>query len=118
MAKPESGFKPGTKYVEQDILDTNGQKVVSRGLLQISVESANQGVYGCAIKNAEDLHKVEVNLRCGARIMGYLVKQDGLVAAAAEPPVGAARYWSVLRAWKGHTGQISAFTKGMKVCQP
>lgn len=118
MAKPESGFKPETKYVEPDILDANNQNVVSRGLLQISMESGNQKAYGCGIQQAKDLHKVDVNLNCAARIMRYWVEKDGLIAAASKPAVGAARYWSVLRAWRGHLVEITGFTKGMEVCTP
>jgi len=118
MAKHESGFKPETKYVEPDIVDANNQNVVSRGLLQISMESANQKAYGCGIQRAHDLHKVDVNLNCAARIMRHWVEKDGLIAAASKPAVGAARYWSVLRAWRGHLSEISGFTRGMEVCEP
>jgi hypothetical protein len=118
MAKRESGFKPETKYVEPDIVDANSQNVVSRGLLQISMESANQKAYGCGIQQAQDLHEVDVNLNCAARIMRHWVEKDGLIAAASKPAVGAARYWSVLRAWRGHLGEITGFTKGMDVCKP
>ena len=117
IAKPESGFKPETKYVEPDIVDANSQNVVSRGLLQISMESANQRAYGCGIQQAEDLHKVEVNLNCAARIMRHWVEKDGLIAAASMPAVGGARYWSVLRAWRGHLGEITGITKDMEVCK-
>ncbi|HLD68572.1 MAG TPA: transglycosylase SLT domain-containing protein [Pseudomonas sp.] len=117
MAKPESGFKPETKYVEPDILDANKQNVVSRGLLQISMESANQKAYGCGIQQAEDLHRVDVNLNCAARIMQHWVEKDERVAAMSKPAVGAARYWSVLRAWRGHLDEIAGFTKGMQVCK-
>ena len=118
MAKPESSFRPETKYVEPDILDANNQNVVSRGLLQISMESANQKAYGCGIQRAQDLHKVDVNLNCAARIMRHWVEKDSLIAAAFKPAVGGARYWSVLRAWRGHLGEITGFTKGMEVCKP
>jgi hypothetical protein len=117
MAKPESGFKPETTYVEPDILDANKQNVVSRGLLQISQESANLKPYGCGIKQATDLHKVDVNLNCAARIMRHWVDKDGLIAAASKPAVGAARYWSVLRAWRGHLSGIGAYTKSLDVCR-
>ncbi len=117
MARPESNFKPNTVYVEPDIRDADRQSVMSRGLLQISIESANQKAYSCAIKKAEDLHKVDVNLNCAARIMRYLVEKDGVVAAAAKPAVGGARYWSVLRAWRGHIDEIGGFTRGLDVCK-
>lgn len=117
MAKPESGFKPNTKYVEPDIVDANNQNVVSRGLLQLSMESANQKAYGCGIQKAQDLHKVDVNLTCAARILSHWVEKDGIIAATSKPAVGGARYWSVLRAWRGHLAEISGFTKGMEFCK-
>jgi hypothetical protein len=118
MAKPESNFKPEAKYVEPHIVDANNQNVVSRGLLQISMESANQKAYGCNIQKAQDLHGVQVNLNCAARIMRYSVAKDGVIAATSKPAVGAARYWSVLRAWRSHLGEISGFTQAMEVCKP
>lgn len=118
MAKLESGFKPETKYVEPDIVDANKQNVVSRGLLQISIESANQKAYGCGIQQTEDLHRVDVNLNCAAQIMQHWVEKDDLIAAASKPAVGAARYWSVLRAWRGHLDEIASFTKSMGACKP
>ena len=82
------------------------------------MESANQKDYGCGIKHAQDLHEVDVNLNCAARIMRHWVAQDGRVAAASKPAVGGARYWSVLRAWRGHLDEISGFTKKLEVCKP
>jgi len=116
MARPESNFKPETTYREPDITDAAGLNVTSRGLLQISLESANQRAYSCGIKRAEDLHDPETNLTCGAKIMSYWVRRDGTIAAQAPPAVGAARYWSVLRAWRNHLPEISGFTKSLGVC--
>lgn len=118
MAKPESNFRPQETYVEPNIRDADKQNVVSRGLLQISMESANQKVYGCRIQRAEDLHRVDVNLNCAALIMQHWVSTDGLIAAQSKPATGAARYWSVLRAWRGHLDDIAAFTRGMEACKP
>jgi len=118
MAQPESNFKLSTKYVEPDIRDAHNQNVVSRGLLQISMESANQAAYDCAIKNAQDLHEVDVNLHCAARIMQHWVRKEGRIAAPSRPVMGAARYWSVLRGAKKHLGAITEFTRKMAVCKP
>lgn len=118
MAKPESNFKPATQYIEPDIFDANGQHVISRGLLQISMESVNQHAYGCGIRSAPDLHKVDVNLSCAARIMQHWVRTDGLIAATSKPAVGAARYWSVLRGWRENLVPISSFTRIMAECTP
>lgn len=97
MARYESGFKPNTSYTE-DFPDSSGVPVVSRGLLQISKESANG--YGCGITDAKQLHDVETNLRCGVRILNRWVPKDGRIAAIGKSNLGGARYWSVLRAVK------------------
>lgn len=118
MARPESNFKPETTYVEPHIVDAHGQNVVSRGLLQISIESANQKAYGCGVQAAKDLHVPEVNLRCGARILAHWVKSDGVIGAAAKPARGGGRYWSVLRSWSPNYMEVRSFTSKMAVCQP
>lgn len=117
MARPESNFKPHTEYEEPKIFGADGKPVISRGLLQISIESANAKAYKCGIKQATDLHKVDVNLNCGARIMAHWVAKDGQVAAPETPPRGGARYWSVLRGARGHLDEISGFTRAMAVCK-
>ncbi len=117
MARPESNFKPETKYVEPNITDAAGVNVTSRGLLQISKESANQKVYRCGIQQAEDLHDPEVNITCAAKIMNYWVQKEKIIAAQSPPTVGGARYWSVLRAWRKHIPEISGFTKTLDVCR-
>jgi len=116
MARPESNFKPGTTYLEPSITDANGKNVTSRGLLQISLESANQKAYNCAIKAAEDLHDPAVNIACATKILSYWVKKDAVISAQNKPSVGGARYWSVLRAWRNHLPEISTFTKSMTAC--
>jgi hypothetical protein len=117
MARPESNFKPETKYVEPEITDATGANVTSRGLLQISRESANQKAYSCGIKQAEDLHDPSVNLACGAKIMSYWVTRENLIAAQVKPATGAARYWSVLRAWRNHLQELTGFTKSLEFCK-
>lgn len=118
MAKLESNFKTEAQYTEETIIDRRGKRVISRGLLQISQESANQKAYSCNIKNAEDLHQAQVNLNCGTQIMAYWVKKDNQIAAKSKSNLrGAARYWSILRAWQGKTTQISQFTQSLPACQ-
>lgn len=117
MARPESNFKPKTSYVEKEIYDSSKQNVISRGLLQISIESANGRAYACGIKNAEDLHQVDVNLRCGARILSHWVKKDGRITEDGRNR-GGGRYWSVLRVPRGHLDEIAGFTKALAVCRP
>lgn len=92
MAKRESAWDPTTKYTES-FSDAKGVKVVSRGLLQISIESANQSAYKCNIKNANELHDPSINLNCGVKILNYWAK-DGYLA---KDKLGAGRYWSTMR---------------------
>lgn len=115
IAKYESNFTPGLKYTER-LLDTNGNQVISRGLLQLSVESANQKRYACAPLAAEDLHDPATNLTCGARILSNWVEADGVVAHLDEEDVGGARYWSALRPSNDTLANISAITRGFGFC--
>lgn len=119
MAKPESNFKPQSFYQEK-FKDGKGRRVVSRGLLQISHESANQPRYACAIKQPQSLHDPKVNLNCGVKIMSKWVKTDGVISQPhwKKQPQGGARYWSTLRAQRGHLAEISKFTRGLPFCQP
>lgn len=94
LARFESGFKPEVTYTEA-FADSSGKKVISRGLLQISQESANG--YGCGIKDAKQLHDVQTNLSCGVRILNKWVVQDGVVSSKGAPWKGAPRYWSPFR---------------------
>ena len=118
MARPESNFTPEAQHVEP-FADAQGQRVVSRGLLQISIESANQARYGCAIALAEDLHDPAVNLACGVKILAYWVATDGAIASHGTGPArGGGRYWSTLRERNKHLPELTGFTRQMAVCQP
>lgn len=94
LARYESNYKPATQF-QESFLDRNGRRVISRGLLQLSIESANG--YGCKIPTAEELHDPAVNLSCTVRIMSRLVTRDGVVANSGAPWRGAAAYWSPFR---------------------
>lgn len=95
MAKAESNWNPNTFYVEKTIFDRHGKNVVSRGMLQISIESA--GLYGCVLEDKE-LHIPEKNIECGMKIINRLLKRDGQVMGKKNGKwVGLSRYWSVLR---------------------
>jgi hypothetical protein len=96
MAKKESNWKPETSYVES-FNDSQGNKVVSRGLLQISIESARG--YDCPLERAEDLHDPELNLICTVLIMSRWVERDKVISKqdSSGKWLGGARYWSVLR---------------------
>lgn len=94
MAKRESNWKPETNYTES-FTDSKGKKVISRGLLQISQESANQSAYKCEISEATMLNHPGVNLACGVKIMNHWIgKKDKYFGT---DKLGAARYWSVAR---------------------
>jgi hypothetical protein len=117
MAREESGFNPDQDTTE-NFKDSHGDFVISRGLLQLSVESANQRAYGCDIKAAEDLHDAATNLRCAVRIMVYQVtKGDGRIAgrAASGEFLGAAAYWGSLRT-PGTRERIAAWTRSQPYC--
>jgi hypothetical protein len=120
VARPESNFKPSATYTEA-FADSQGNKVVSRGLLQISIESANQKRYSCGVKKPEDLHLPQVNIACGVRILDAWVKADGVIATYLDQkPAGGGRYWSTLREKKdlkrNHIPELSTFTRGLPVC--
>jgi hypothetical protein len=96
MSKFESNFKPELTYTER-FPDDSGNKVVSRGLLQVSYESCLKG-YKVALAKGEELHGVEKNLECSVKILNRLVPEDGLISAKIDGKYkGGARYWSVLR---------------------
>ncbi|WP_373353349.1 hypothetical protein [Pseudoroseicyclus sp. CXY001] len=92
----ESNYDPTTSYTEP-FDDAAGNRVVSRGLLQLSIESANG--YGCGIGEAEELHDPRTNLSCAVRIMDRWVGGDGVISGqtASGSWRGMARYWSPFR---------------------
>ena len=97
MSKLESDHNEALQYTER-FADVNGNRVVSRGLLQLSIESSRN--YQCDISNAEQLHSAEENIRCATRILNKWVAQDnaiGLGSSFSASWRGGARYWSVLR---------------------
>lgn len=108
MAKFESNQNPKLVYKE-DFDDSNGEPVQSRGLLQISFESANG--YGAKLKKPEELHDPMTNLRVGVLILSRWVPKDSLISGG-KPGArkGGSRYWAVLR--KPH--RISAIQKMLK----
>jgi hypothetical protein len=94
LAKHESNYNPAAKY-EEGFADSNGKKVISRGLLQISIESGRG--YHCDIPNDESLHDPNVNLTCAVKILNRLVSRDGILASNSAPYKGASAYWSPFR---------------------
>jgi hypothetical protein len=116
MVKFESGFNTNTSYKE-DFNDSSGKAVVSRGLLQISIESARG--YDCELTDAQQLHDPFKNLSCGVRILDRWVGRDGRIAGKVDSKWrGGARYWSVLREGdKTSYKSILTWSKKLKMCQ-
>jgi hypothetical protein len=95
MAAHESSFREGLNYTEK-FNDSSNTRVISRGLLQISKESAK--LYGCDVAVGADLLKAEVNLPCGVKILNHWMAHDKRIGSGSSNNWrGGARYWSVLR---------------------
>lgn len=116
MARFESNFNTNSKYTE-GFNDSNGSAVISRGLLQISIESANS--YGCGFKSAQELHDPLKNLSCGIRILNRWVTRDGRIAGKVSSKWrGGARYWAVLRAGdKTSYKSIVKWSQTLSICK-
>ncbi len=116
MTRFESSFKPETSYTE-DFTDSSGKKVISRGLLQISIESAKG--YDCEVGNAQELHNPLKNLTCGVRILDRWVGRDGRIAGKVDAKWrGGARYWAVMReADKTSYKTILSTSRALKMCK-
>lgn len=114
MTELESNHNPAVTYTEK-FTDNNGEFIVSRGLLQISIESANG--YGCGFSNAQEIHEPLKNLTCGLRILNRFLGKDTQLAGKSLTTgswLGGARYWAVLRAPKVTT--IQGWTKALRMC--
>lgn len=96
LAEQESTYRPGATHTEA-FRDSKKHFVVSRGLLQISKESARG--YRCPVNEATQLHDPEVNLTCGMRIFGKQILRDGRIAGEIKGRkiIGAGRYWGAMR---------------------
>lgn len=101
LAYFESNHSSEIRYKEK-FTDSKGRPVISRGLLQISRESANG--YGCEISDSTQLHNPKVNIDCGVRILNKWIGQHDRVIADRRGGLfsrtlwmGAAKYWSPFR---------------------
>lgn len=108
MAQYESSFKPSESYTES-FTDSKGAAVISRGLLQISQESANQKAYACNIKKADELHDPKINLECAVKIAVYWINKDGVFFGGEK--LGLGRYWSVGRVSSKSNAKILEYLK-------
>ena len=114
ITKFESGYRPQV-FLQEKFKNSKNEFVVSRGLLQISSESANG--FGCRITKEAELHDPALNIACGVRILNRTVMKDTVITAHDERWRGGARYWSVLR--KARTlGPIQRATRSLASCQP
>ncbi|WP_413561191.1 transglycosylase SLT domain-containing protein [Bdellovibrio sp. HCB209] len=115
MTKYESSFNTNLQYTE-DFDDSSGSNVISRGLLQLSIESGN--AYGCGLKTASELHDPYKNLSCGIRILNRWMERDGRIAGQVSGSwKGGARYWAVLRSSNSPYAKIVAATKAISICK-
>ena len=112
ISELESGHDPSTSFREA-FNDRHGQPVISRGLLQLSIESANG--YRCGFSDAEELHDPVRNLACGVTILNRWVVADQQVTSDARPWKGGARYWAVLRKFADRIGR---WTQSLAICEP
>lgn len=96
LMKYESNYDPAVTYTEP-FNDAQGNRVVSRGVLQLSKESANG--YRCGIDDPQELHDPQTNLTCAVRIMNRWVERDAVIQdrTLTRQWRGLARYWSPFR---------------------
>lgn len=115
LSELESNHNPDAKYTES-FVDNNENLVVSRGLLQLSIESSNG--YGCGFNNEKELHNPKKNLSCGVVIMNkWIGIVDKVIAAKIGGKwKGAARYWSPFRS-KNKLLEIVKYTSTIAICK-
>lgn len=117
MSEKESGHDPSVSFKES-FKNSQGEYVVSRGLLQLSRESANG--YKCKVDDVS-LHDAVVNLSCGVRILARWVKKDLRIHSESISGKiihrGGARYWSVLRPSSSSLSFIKDATSSSEKCQ-
>jgi hypothetical protein len=96
MAYYESGWDTKKKY-QENFDDRFGNRIWSRGLLQLSIESGRG--YNCIIPNEQALHDPKTNLDCGVIILTRWVSRDKVISDKTSLGKwrGGARYWAVLR---------------------
>ena len=113
LAYYESNYNTNERYAE-NFLDRNGVPIISRGLLQLSKESANG--YGCKIQNPLELYNPQTNISCAVRILTRWVTRDGvIVKKVGQHWRGIARYWSPFRNNKKQR-EIKLYTSSLRMC--
>lgn len=97
MAREESNFEPTKTYTES-FNDGKGKPVVSRGLLQLSIESVQSPKYSCRIETEEELDDPAKNLVCGVKILNHWMGREAVIArTSGDDWYGASKYWGVFR---------------------
>jgi hypothetical protein len=115
IAAAESNYQTDKPYKES-FVDSSKANVISRGLLQISMESANG--YGCGIEKQTDLDDAQTNIECGVRILEHWIPQDEVISDSDEDNwYGAARYWSVTRSTSKKLKIIQQLLKRTALCR-
>lgn len=96
LTKYESNWRSSVTYQEA-FSDVKGKPVISRGLAQISIESANS--YGCGIKDAKELHDDQTNINCLIKIWNRWIVRDNQIGDGIKGDGwrGAERYHSPFR---------------------
>ena len=121
MAAHESSFKPNA-YHQEKFNDSSGSPVVSRGLLQLSVESSR--AVGCSnIEVYQDLYDPETNLTCGVRMLNRYIGKDSrifgrnvTVQGKVVKWAGASRYWGIYRLQRMNT-EMRKVTRRLWFCK-
>ena len=114
LAYFESSYNIDETY-QEEFPDNDGNRVISRGLLQLSIESAN-GNYDCGLLNAQELHEPKINLECAVRIFNKLVVQNRAIAGKVNGRwQGASRYWSPFRD-KEKNKKLVTYTNSLDFC--
>ena len=98
LSYEESDHDSDLEYQER-FEDNYGNKVISKGLFQLSYESSQN--YDCNISNHDDLKNPQVNIECATKILNKWNMSDNRITGRRFKFFGSwkggARYWSVLR---------------------
>jgi len=102
LAEFESSYDPNVKYVE-NFRNSAGERVVSRGLYQISKESSD--LYDCGFDNACQIHDPKKNIACAVKILVSNMKRQGIAFGMCPRNsqsrfCGASAYWGPFRNMK------------------
>lgn len=100
----------GSKSYKEAFRNSQGERIYSRGLFQLSRESGRG--YGCSFFEEADLHKDHLNISCAVVILDRWVGRDKVIDGGYSGNwKGGARYWAVLRGFNSYTKKA---LKGIK----